>query len=569
MPRINPPSELGSNFATTSESAPAIDSTTEHLLQRIRDGVIGERMPMSTPFGQRPLIYADYTASGRALTFIEDAIRNRVLPWYANTHSETSATGRQTTAFREQARGAVRRSVNASDEHAIIFCGAGATAAVNRLVDCLGLRSGCYERFGASAKPIPDANRPVVFIGPYEHHSNDLPWRESVAEVVTIPQNSEGGIDLEALQQALDQYANRPLKIGSFSAASNVTGIRSDVESVTALLHKNNALSFWDYAAAAPYVDINVQGGSESSNNLFSKDALFISPHKFVGGPGTPGILIVRRSLLPENQPAVTGGGTVSWVAPGRHTYLPAGERREEAGTPAIVESIRAGMAFALKDQVTAEVIEHREDAWLARAFNRWGSNHNIQVLGGTEARRVSIVSLHILHDGEPLHHGFVVALLNDLFGIQVRGGCSCAGPYGHHLLHLTDEQSAAIEQRVSEGESILKPGWVRLNFNYFLDEDTVDYLIDAIDLIAESGHRLLPYYQYDADHGVWRYQGQMADEPLTLGFDSDEQPPSKLDIPLQEYIQQARPILENPPGRKCEQPVLSSEGEKLRWFKL
>ncbi|HEY8568851.1 aminotransferase class V-fold PLP-dependent enzyme [Microbulbifer sp.] len=542
-----------------------IDNKTESLLQRIRDNVIGERMPMQTPFGQRPLIYADYTASGRALTFIEDAIRNRVLPWYANTHTETSATGRQTTAFREQARAAIRKSVNASDDHAIIFCGAGATAAVNRLVDSLGLRADCYSRFGGSAGLIPEDKRPVVFIGPYEHHSNDLPWRESIADVVTIPLDAAGGVDLEALQNALDQYADRPLKIGSFSAASNVTGIRTDVDAVTRLLHKNGALSFWDYAAAAPYVGIDVRGEDE----LSSKDALFISPHKFVGGPGTPGLLIVRRSLLPQNQPSVTGGGTVSWVSPGRHTYLPAGERREEAGTPAIVESVRAGMAFALKDQVGADVIEAREAHWLDRAFARWSGNENIQILGGTEAERVSIVSLHLLHDGKPLHHGFVVALLNDLFGIQVRGGCSCAGPYGHHLLHLTDEQSTAIEQLVSEGESILKPGWVRLNFNYFLDEETVDYLIDAIELIAEFGHRMLPYYQYDTAHGVWRYQGEKASDPFALCFETDISAPTKVATPLEEFIQQARPILENPPGEICEQPILSEKGESLRWFKL
>lgn len=542
-----------------------IHSKMESLLQRIRDNVIGERMPMQTPFGQRPLIYADYTASGRALTFIEDAIRNRVLPWYANTHTETSATGRQTTAFREQARAAIRKSVNAGDDHAIIFCGAGATAAVNRLVDSLGLRADCSSRFGGSAGQIPQEKRPVVFIGPYEHHSNDLPWRESIADVVTIPLDTAGGVDLEALQSALDQHAERPLKIGSFSAASNVTGIRTDVDAVTRLLHKNGALSFWDYAAAAPYVGIDVRGEDE----LSSKDALFISPHKFVGGPGTPGLLIVRRSLLPQNQPAVTGGGTVSWVSPGRHTYLPAGERREEAGTPAIVESVRAGMAFALKDQVGAHIIEAREAHWLARAFDRWSGNNNIQILGGTDAERVSIVSLHILHDGKPLHHGFVVALLNDLFGIQVRGGCSCAGPYGHHLLHLTDEQSTAIEQLVSEGESILKPGWVRLNFNYFLDEETVDYLIDAIKLIAEHGHRMLPYYQYDTGHGVWRYQGIKAEDPIALSFDTDISAPEKLDTPLNEFIQQARPILENPLGEKCEQPILSERGESLRWFKL
>lgn len=561
------PVQPNHNENGASVTAPNFSSReTEKLLTRIRENVIGERMAFATPFGLRPLVYADYTASGRSLTFIEDAIRNQVLPWYANTHTETSATGRQTTAFREQARAAIRSSVNAGDEHAVIFCGAGATAAINRLLESLGLRKDCYERFGVQAADIPENKRPVVFIGPFEHHSNDLPWRESIAEVVTIPQQENGGVDLAALEQALVRYRDRPLRIGSFSAASNVTGIRSDVDAVTRLLHKHEALSFWDYAAAAPYVAIDMQGSDAAA----SKDAIFISPHKFVGGPGTPGLLIVRKSLLPQNQPAVPGGGTVSWVGPERHTYLPAGERREEAGTPAVVESVRAGMVFALKDAVGAETIEAREDVWLKRAFARWADNPNIDILGGTEPQRVSIVSLHILRDGKPLHYGFVVALLNDLFGIQVRGGCSCAGPYGHKLLHLTDAQSTALEQLVSAGESILKPGWVRLNFNYFLDEETVDYLIGAIELIAEFGYRMLPLYQYDPENGVWRFQGQAGEPVIPLSFDPRETgAPEKLERPLAEYLAAAKSLLENPPGERCAQPILSQEGENLRWFNL
>jgi len=537
----------------------------ESLLAQIRTSVIGERTALATPFGARPLIYADYTASGRGLSFIEDTIRNQVLPWYANTHTETSATGRQTTAFREQARAAVRKSVNAGDEHAVIFCGAGATAAINRLVDCLGLRAAHYERFGADSGKIPQEQRPVVFIGPYEHHSNDLPWRESIADVVTIPQSDTGGVDLQALDEALVLYSGRPLKIGSFSAASNVTGIRTDVDAVTALLHRHGALSLWDYAAAAPYVHIDVEGDGDSTR----KDALFISPHKFVGGPGTPGILIVKKSLLPKEQPAVPGGGTVSWVGPDKHTYLPAGERREEAGTPAIVESVRAGLVFQLKDRVGADVIEAREAEWLQRAFARWQGNTNLEILGGTELPRVSIVSMHILKDGKPLHHGFVVALLNDLFGIQVRGGCSCAGPYGHSLLHLTPELSEALEQVVSEGESLLKPGWVRLNFNYFLDEETVDYLIEAVEIIAEHGHKLLPYYQYDAQAGVWRYQGESGDPVIPLSFDAHCGAPEKVSTPLAQLLEEARGILQNPCGEICAQPILSPKAENLRWFNL
>ncbi|MEX2962353.1 aminotransferase class V-fold PLP-dependent enzyme [Microbulbifer sp. TYP-18] len=540
----------------------------EALLARIRSSVIGERQPLSTPFGVRPLIYADYTASGRSLSFIEDTIRTQVLPWYANTHTETSATGRRTNGFREQARASVRRSVNADQEYAVIFCGSGATAGVNRLVDSLGMRPAHYDRFGAENPQIPEQLRPVVFIGPYEHHSNDLPWRESIADVVTIPQDEHGAVDLGALHEALQRYRERPLRVGSFSAASNVTGIRTDVDAVTRLLREHGALSFWDYAAAGPYIAIDVTGDGDSTR----KDALFLSPHKFVGGPGTPGILVVRKSLLPQEFPAVTGGGTVSWVGPDKHTYLPAGERREEAGTPAIVESIRAGLVFELKDMVGAEEIEARERHWLQRAFGRWRDNPNIEILGGTEMPRVGIVSLHILRDGRPLHHGFVVALLNDLFGIQVRGGCSCAGPYGHYLLHLTPEQSESLEKVVSAGESLLKPGWVRLNFNYFLDQETADYLLEAVELIAELGYRLLPYYQYDVVAGVWRYQGRPAEPTLRLRLDGSATAASegvKVETDLKKFLRQARETMLEPEGEICQKPILSPQAEDLRWFDL
>ncbi|GMG88134.1 aminotransferase class V-fold PLP-dependent enzyme [Biformimicrobium ophioploci] len=532
------------------------------LLGKIRSSVIGERLPVNTPFGERPLIYADYTASGRGLSFIESFIQNQVLPWYANTHTETSATGRQSTSFREQARMAIRKSVNAGDEHAVIFCGSGATAAINRLIDNLGLRGSSVERFGGTPEQIPEERRPVVFIGPYEHHSNELPWRESIAEVVSIPLNAVGELDKAALEAALLQYDDRPLKIGSFSAASNVTGIRTDVDSITELLRKHGALSFWDYAAAAPYVQIDARGNGDST----CKDALFISPHKFIGGPGTPGLLIVKKSLLREDMPAMPGGGTVSWVSPGSHTYLPPGERREEAGTPGIVESIRAGLVFQLKDRVGAHNIEELEARWLAYALDKWRNNPNIEILGGTELKRVSIISMHILRDGKPLHYGFVVALLNDLFGIQVRGGCSCAGPYGHQLLHLTPAQSAAIEEAVRNGDAILKPGWVRLNFNYFFDEATVDYLVQAIDLIAQHGWRLLPYYQFDTGTGVWRYQGQEASPAVSLDL-FNEVTAGRNDMTYSQLLAEAEQLMLDPQGEPCTQPRLSGNGEDLRWF--
>ena len=261
------------------------------LIEHIRNSVIGDKYPIKTAFGSKPLVYADYTASGRALTFIEDYIRDEVLPFYANTHTETSFTGAQTTLLREQARQQIRSAVNGTAEDQVIFCGPGATAAINTLIDILNIRlpQDLSQRYQLE-QAIPADERPVVFLGPYEHHSNELPWRESIADVVSVPLTTDGRIDQDFLRDRLAAYADRPLLIGSFSAASNVTGIVSDVSAVTAILKQHGALAFWDYAAASPYVGIDVNGDA-------AIDAVFISPHKFIGGPGSPGVLIAKQSI--------------------------------------------------------------------------------------------------------------------------------------------------------------------------------------------------------------------------------------------------------------------------------
>jgi selenocysteine lyase/cysteine desulfurase len=411
------------------------------LLRTIRDAIIGDDRVIDGPFGPRRVTYADYTASGRSLAFLEDFIRAEVMPLYANTHTETSGTGRQTTRFREDARRLILRAVGGDPEHdCVIFTGSGATGAVNKLVEVLNLRlpADLDAHYGLSAH-IPAEQRPVVFIGPYEHHSNELPWRESIADVVTIDEDHDGRIDLGHLEAELRRYADRPLRIGSFSAASNVTGIVSDTVAVAALLRAHGALSFWDYAAAAPYVriDMNPDGAP--------KDAIFLSPHKFIGGPGTPGLLIAKRALFRNRVPTQPGGGTVSYVNPTEHRYVDDPTHREEGGTPAIIESIRAGLVFQLKEAVGPARIEALESAFLTRAVAAFAAHPALHVLGNPHARRLSIVSF-LLRYVDPqapdremyLHHNFVVALLNDLFGVQARGGCSCAGPYGHRLLAST-----------------------------------------------------------------------------------------------------------------------------------
>jgi selenocysteine lyase/cysteine desulfurase len=543
------------------------------LIQLIRDSLIGADEAVAGPFGLRRVTYADYTASGRSLSFIEDYLRDAVMPLYANTHTESSGTGLQTTRFREDARRIVRDALGGNEkEHALIFCGAGSTGAVDKLVAILNLRlpADLDDRYHL-ADHIPAGERPVVFIGPFEHHSNELPWRESIADVVTIPEDADGHIDLAQLEQKLLDYADRPLKIGSFSAASNVTGIVSDTRAISALLHRHGALSFWDFAAAAPYVDISMGG----------KDAIFLSPHKFIGGPGTPGVLCIRRELLTNRVPAVVGGGTVAYVNSDTHMYLTDKEHREEGGTPAILESIRCGLVFQLKSAVSVEAIREREESFIRRAIERWEKHPNIEILGNRQAERLSIVSFVVKHgtSGQHLHHNFVVAVLSDLFGIQSRGGCSCAGPYGHRLLGIDMDTALRYEAETRKGCDGIKPGWVRVNFNYFIEEEVFDFILSAVEIVASDGWKLLPQYAFTPETGLWRHASGAAEPPLSLNDISyaagrmdyaahrHREPLSR----LADYLTEARNILGGPPRTDLPitQPDLDPDFELLRWFPL
>jgi len=543
---------------------------SKELVAKIRDSVIGDGQLIETSFGQKPLIYADYTASGRSLDFIEQFITNRVLPFYANTHTETSFTGAQSTAFREEARQSIKQAVNAVEDDQLIFCGSGATAAINKLIDILDLRLpvNLNERH-KFLDLVPVASRPVIFIGPYEHHSNEIPWRESIADVVVIPLSQSGQLDTKVLQAKLIEFADRPLKIGSFSAASNVTGLKTDVDEVAALLHQYDALSFWDYAAAAPYVSIDMN----PLNNTCSKDAVFLSPHKFVGGPGTPGVLIVKKKLLKNSVPASPGGGTVLYVTPVDHQFIADHERREEGGTPAIVESVRAGLVFKLQQAVGTDLIESLEASFKERALAQWKLNKNIEVLGDSSQEGLSIFSLRIKHEEADLHYGFVVALLNDLFGIQARGGCSCAGPYGHELLGMDLNYSRKLEKELNKGHMVMRPGWVRLNFNYFINEETFDYLLNAVEYVSELGWKLLPFYEIDSDSGTWRYQGaSMKLKSLCLEslFVEDQQPAMDPAKPLSEYLDEALKELNKVDESRVRYSLsLPESANKMRWFVL
>ncbi|MGO9901669.1 MAG: aminotransferase class V-fold PLP-dependent enzyme [Solirubrobacteraceae bacterium] len=555
----------------------------EQLIEKIRSSVIGDDAVFEGPFGPRRNVYADYTASGRSLTFIEDFIRREVLPLYANTHTESSATGLQTTRLREDARRLIHRAVGGSDEDVVIFCGSGATSAIDKIAQVLGLKlSSALEDRLRVRDELPAHKRPVVFVGPYEHHSNELPWRESVADLVTIAEDTDGRLDLAHLEAELYRYADRPLKVGSFSAASNVTGIVTDVEQVAIILHRHGAISCWDYAAAGPYLPIDMNSSPDvPDGHLAYKDAVFLSPHKFVGGPGTPGVLVAKRSLFGNRVPSVPGGGTVLFVSPGGQTYHPEPAVREEAGTPAIVESIRAGLVFALKEAVGSDEIRRREHRYVRRALESWGANPRIEILGNPELDRLAIVSLGVRHGDGLLHSHFVAAVLNDLFGIQSRSGCFCAGPYVHRVYGIDQVWSDRMDAEISLGHAGARLAFLRVNFNYFLSEATFDYILEAVHFIADEGWKLLPLYRFDPYSGLWHHENGRPRPALTLhdvSFASGTmefqgpratEPESALASYLAEAHRIVRELQAAPPCEIAHGPALTDEFEAIRWFPL
>jgi len=483
------------------------------------------------------MVYADYTASGRCLDLVEKYLQN-LQRIYANTHTEDDISGRSMTHLLEQAEHSIKKSVNAGPDGRIICVGTGATGAIDKLQQIIGvalppatrrnLTNMLKDLLGKDAdtrfSEYLRQQQPVVFVGPYEHHSNEISWRENLATVVEVNLDSDGGVDLQHLERLLQDpaYLGRK-RIGSFSAASNVTGMRTPVHEIAALLHKHDAIACFDYAASAPYVEIDMCPPEGKYDGDASLDAVFISPHKFLGGPGASGVLVFKGHIYQKDlPPSVSAGGTVDYVGPTSQDFIQDIEEREKAGTPGVLQTLKAGMAFQIKDHIGVEVIEKRESELLEKTFDRWLSNPRIEVMGNPDPdRRISIVSFNLKdHRGKYLHPKFVTTLLNDLFGVQSRAGCSCAGPYGHRLLDIGFEKSEQYRKWITKGFSGIKPGWCRISLHYAMDDIEVDYILDAIEFVAEQGYRFLPLYNFDMATGAWLHK---ADCVCLEGFSLDD----------------------------------------------
>ncbi len=457
------------------------------ILDHLRSGLIGRDLPFASPFGTQRLLYADYVASGRALRQVEEFVAAEVLPWYANSHTEASLCGETVTRMREEARAAIARLVGAGPDAHVIFAGSGATAGLNRIARLLEI-----------GERVRTGERVTVILGPYEHHSNILPWRESGAAIRTVRPGREGGIDLGHLEEILAGVPGG-LVIGSFSAASNVTGVLTDPDPVTRLLKRHGALAVWDYAGGAPYLPMDMGKGDTA------KDAIVFSAHKFPGGPGASGVAVIRDSMAGRGTPTAPGGGTVTFVSPWRHNYSARLEAREEGGTPNVVGDIRAALVLLVKDAAGCARIGQIDEALRARALEAWSGMPAIEILGPAHAPALPILSFRIRGAQGYVHHQLFTRMLSDIHGIQARGGCACAGPYAHQLLGIDEAGSDRLFGRLREGHEMEKPGWVRLNLSWLHSDDEVARILGGVASLAREAEARAA--DYICDPGTARFR--------------------------------------------------------------
>lgn len=541
-------------------------------LDYVRSQITGNDLIFKTPFGGRNILYADYTASGRGLQFIEEKIQN-ILCSYANTHTEDDYSGKYLTQLFHQAQEKIKEHVNARPEGKVICVGSGSTGALKKLQEIIGVtlppvtRERIFQPLDKLGSDCEEAwekiegNRPVVFIGPYEHHTNELMWREAFVEVVVVGLDSQGRIDLHDLSRKISERKyNDRFKIASFSAGSNITGIRTGVYDIAKICHGSHCLIFFDFAAVAPYVEIDM---NKDEDSYF--DAIFFSPHKFLGGPGSSGVLVFREQLYRNDLPPTTaGGGTVDFVGFHSHDYSKDIETRETAGTPPILQAIRAALVMDLKHKIGIERIERIEAEYTRDFLTRLRTMPNIEMVGRVDPEeKIPIISFNIKHEDRILHPKFVTKLLNDLFGIQSRAGCSCAGPYGHILLGISDEMSAKHRDAIQNGLLGLKPGWVRINIHYTFTQKDVDFLARAIEFVALNGHLFLPKYRFNIQTGEWSYDG-FQEEKVELGVENEFQTErldlKRIDRIRESYFYQAEKRVED---LRTQEPMTFIQDEK------
>ncbi len=471
----------------------------EQHFQKFRKNIVGIDQTFSSPFGNKKMVYADWTASGRLYRPIEEKILNDFGPFVANTHTETTFSGSAMTFAYHEAKKIIKNHVNASDDDVLITEGTGMTGVINKFQRILGLR--IPENLNEFASAIPEDKKPVVFITHMEHHSNQTSWLETIADVEIIPYDNTGLVDIDGLRDLLKKYKDKTLKIASITACSNVTGIQPDYFKIAKIMHQNKGVCFVDFACSAPYVKVDMHPEDKEAN----LDAIFFSPHKFLGGPGTSGVLIFNKDLYHNMVPDNPGGGTVNWTNPwGEHSYLYDIELREDGGTPGFLQTIRIALAIQLKDEMGVENIHNREEEINKKVFKKLKSIDNLVILAKQHEDRLGVFSFYI----NDLHFNLGVKILNDRFGIQTRGGCSCAGTYGHFLLHVDQQESHELVERITDGCMLDKPGWIRMSIHPTTTDEEVDFICESIKDLAENFKVWEKDYSYNKATNEFMYKG-------------------------------------------------------------
>lgn len=457
----------------------------EKHFHHFRGNIIGNKQDFHTHYGKKHILYADWTASGRLYKPIEDKILHQFGPFVANTHTETNVTGKSMTWAYKEAKSIIKKHVNASDSDLLFFEGTGMTGALHKIQRLLGLT--LHEKYRVVVR---ETQKPVVFITHMEHHSNQTSWEETVADVVVIPPDAKGEVSPRMLEQAIKEYGDRPLKIGSFTACSNVTGIQTPYHQLAEVMHRHGGICFVDFSASAPYIPIDMH----PKNQQAYLDGIFFSPHKFLGGPGSMGVAIISNKLYKNKVPDRPGGGTVLWTNPwGEKSYISNIEEREDGGTPGFLQAIKTALAICLKEEMGSELMLAQDKKLVHLLLERLAENKKVVILEESRWDRLPIVSFYV----EGVHHQIIVKLLNDVYGIQVRGGCSCAGTYGHYLLKIDEGQSFAITNEIDKGNQLVKPGWIRVSLHPTMTEKEVLYIAKAIGNIVEQIDQYKEDYRY------------------------------------------------------------------------